>query len=148
MARFDLFNEMDLLRREVDDAFRNFGFDALKVPAFLPGIGTGDYPRLNVTSDNNAIYVEALVPGIKPEDLELNVMQNTLTLSGERKQDNEEQRTWHRRERGAGRFMRTIELPASIDTDKVEAGYNNGILSITLPKAEHMKARKISVQAQ
>ncbi|EAT15021.1 Hsp20/alpha crystallin family protein [Desulfuromonas acetoxidans] len=147
MARFDLFNEMDLLRREVDDAFRNFGFDALKTSAFLPGIGTGDYPRLNVTSDDDAIYVEALVPGITPDDLELNVMQNTLTLSGERKQDNAEQRTWHRRERGAGRFMRTIELPASIDTGKVEANYSNGILSITLPKAEHMKARKISVQA-
>ena len=101
MAHFDLFNEMDLLRREVDNTFRNFALGPMSTPTFLPGSTSGDYPRLNISSNENNLYIEALMPGIRPEDLELSVMQNTLTLSGERKADSDDdnngERTWHRR---------------------------------------------------
>ncbi|WP_305046761.1 Hsp20/alpha crystallin family protein [Geoalkalibacter sp.] len=147
MARWDLFREMDMLRREVDEAFRSFGMGQLLGPAFIPGIGTGDYPRINLSEDNDAFYVEALVPGLEPQDIELSVMQGTLTLSGERKEGATNQRTWHRRERGTGKFLRTIELPAAVDSEKVGAEYRNGVLAITLPKAEAMKPKKISVRA-
>jgi HSP20 family protein len=84
---------------------------------------------------------------MEPKDLELNVMQGTLTLSGERKESGNDNRTWHRRERGAGKFMRTIELPAALNTERVDAEYRNGVLTVTLPKAEAAKPKKIAVKA-
>lgn len=147
MVSWDLFEEMENLRREVDDAFRHFGMGRLLTPTFLPGLGTGDFPRINLSEDENNFYVEALVPGIEPEDLELNVMQGTLTLSGERKESGNDNQTWHRRERGAGKFMRTIELPAALNTERVDAEYRNGVLTVTLPKAEAAKPKKIAVKA-
>jgi len=74
-------------------------------------------------------------------------MQGTLSLSGERKEHKIENGTWHRHERGAGKFMRSIELPDNIDSGKVDAEYRNGLLLITLPKQEQAKPKKISVRA-
>lgn len=147
MARRDLFREMESLRKEFDNAFGHFGFGRILTPTtFLPGIGTGDYPRLNLSEDENNFYLEAMTPGIEPTGLELNVMQTTVSLSGERKETKNKERTWHRRERGAGKFMRTIELPMPIDNEKADARYLNGMLQITLPKAESVKAKRIEVK--
>lgn len=143
MAGLDLFQEMDMLRRELDQVFRGVG----RGHSFMPGIGAGEYPRMNLSEDDNHYYLEALVPGINPEDLDLNLMRGTLTLSGERQADEGNDRTWHRHERGAGKFMRTIELPDAIDSSKVEAEYRNGVLLITLPKPQSVKPKKIAVQA-
>ncbi len=147
MAGWDLFQEMDMLRREIDQAFRGVGRGYLN-PSFLPGIGTGDYPRVNLSEDENNYYLEALVPGIDPKDIDLNLMRGTLTLTGERKEQRANGNTWHRHERGAGKFMRTIELPDSVDGSNVEAEYRNGVLLITLPKPQSEKPKKISVKAQ
>lgn len=146
MAGWDLFQEMDMLRREIDQAFRGVGRNTLN-PTFLPGIGTGDYPRINLSEDEENYFIEALVPGLEPKDLDLNLMQGTLTLSGERKADERKGHTWHRHERGAGKFLRTIELPNSVDGTKVDAEYRNGVLLITLPKQQSAKPKKISVRA-
>lgn len=143
MAGLDLFQEMDMLRREFDQIFRGIG----KSSAFLPGIGSGEYPRLNLSEDEQNYYVEALVPGIDPKDLDLNIMHSTLTLSGERKETESKGQTWHRHERGAGKFMRTIELPEAVDSAKVDAEYRNGLLLITLPKPKSVQPKKISVRA-
>ena len=146
MAGWDLFQEMDMLRRELDQAFRGLGRNPLST-SFLPGIGTGEYPRINVSEDNDNIYLEALVPGIDPKDMDVNLMQGTLTLSGERKPYEVEGKTWHRRERGAGKFLRTIELPGTVDGSKVDAEYRDGVLCITLAKAQSEKPKRISVKA-
>lgn len=143
MAGLDLFQEMDMLRREIDQAFRGIG----RKTSFLPGIGAGEYPRMNLSEDDANYYVEALVPGIDPESLDLNLMRGALTLSGERKEDETKDHTWHRHERGAGKFMRTIELPDSIDNTKVDAECRNGVLMITLPKPQSEQPKKISVRA-
>lgn len=143
MAGFDLFQEMDMLRKEIDQAFRGVA----RSHTFLPGIGAGEYPRMNLAEDDSNYYLEALVPGIDPNDIDLNLMRGTLTLTGERKSDDGNERTWHRHERGAGKFMRTIELPDSIDSSKVDAEYRNGVLLITLPKPQSEKPKKISVRA-
>lgn len=143
MTGLDLFQEMDMLRRELDQVFRGAG----RGTAFLPGIGAGEYPRMNLREDDNNYYVEALVPGIEPEDLDLNLMRGALTLSGERREKENNGRTWHRHERGSGKFMRTIELPDSIDNSKVDAEYRNGVLLITLPKPQSEQPKKISVRA-
>lgn len=147
MANWDLFRDMDDLRREIDQAFRGFGMGRALSPVFLPGLGTGDFPRLNLSEDENNFYIEALVPGLDPQDLDLNVMQGALTLTGERKENGNDNRTWHRQERGAGRFLRTLEIPMAVNAEKVNATYRNGILSVTLPKAEEAKPKKITVKA-
>ena len=146
MAGLDLFQEMDMLRREIDRAFRGVGGNLLS-PSFLPGISTGDYPRINLSEDDANYYIEALVPGIDPKNIDLNLMQGTLTLTGERKEADHAEHTWHRHERGSGQFMRTVELPDSVDSSKVEAEYHNGILLITLPKPPSVQPKKISVRA-
>lgn len=147
MAGWDLFQEMDMLRREIDQAFRGAGRTYLN-PTFLPGISAGGYPRVNLGEDENNYYLEALVPGIEPDDIDLNLMRGTLTLSGERKEKATDGRTWHRHERGAGKFMRTIELPDMVDSANVDAEYRNGVLLITLPKPQSVKPKKITVKAQ
>jgi HSP20 family protein len=147
MAMLDLFREMENLRREIDNAFRGFGRGVVYEPSFLPGLGAGRYPQINLREDNDSVYVEALIPGLEAKDLELTVMRNTLTLSGERR-ETEGNVTWHRNERGSGKFLRTIELPVEVDADRVKAECRNGVLTIVMQKAEAARPRKISVQAQ
>lgn len=146
MAGWDLFQEMDMLRRELDQVFRGTSRNELS-PSFLPGIGIGGYPRVNLSEDENNYYLEALVPGITPENLDLNLLQGTLTLSGERTEPDNSGKTWHRHERGAGKFMRTVELPDAVEADKIDAEYRDGVLLITLPKRQEALPKKISVKA-
>ncbi len=75
-------------------------------------------------------------------------MRGMLTLSGERKAENGAQKTWHRQERGTGRFLRTIELPAEVDASRINAECRNGLLRVTLPKAEAAKPKKIEIKVR
>jgi HSP20 family protein len=145
MANWDMFQEMDMLRREMDQAFRGFGRG--HSTSFLPGLSAGGYPHINLSEDEHNYYVEAQIPGIDPDTIDLNVMQRNLSLSGERKESEDKDYTWHRHERGAGKFMRTIDLAANIDTAKVSAESKNGVLHITLTKADTEKPKKISFHA-
>lgn len=147
MTGWDLFQDMDMLRREFDQLFRGFGRPSAG-GAFLPGLGTGDYPRINLSEDEDNYYLTALLPGIDPEQIELNLLQGTLSLSGERHSVDVDGATWHRRERGAGRFMRTIELPEAVNSEQIEAEYRHGVLYVTLQKPQQMKPKKISVRAE
>lgn len=105
------------------------------------------FPALNIWEDASHLYAEAEVPGLSMENIEVLVEGNELTLKGRRGACNDENCTYHRRERGAGEFSRTVQLPVQIDADKVEAKLAEGVLTITLPKAEAAKARKIKVTA-
>ncbi|GIW83082.1 MAG: molecular chaperone Hsp20 [Gemmatales bacterium] len=108
----------------------------------------GAYPPVNVWEDDENIFVEAEIPGVKLEQLEILVAEgNQLTIQGERKFEEEEKATWHRRERGVGKFQRQLTLPTVVDADKVTAKYDDGVLLITLPKSEAAKPRRIAVQA-
>lgn len=148
MANWDLFRELDTLRREIDEAFRGAGMGRLSAPNFL-GTSNRRYPLVNIAEDENNVYVEAILPGIDAKSLELSVLRNILTLSGERTPLQPEGKiTWHRNERGFGRFQRTVELPADIDSSNVNAECKNGILTVTLAKAEAHKPKKISVTVQ
>jgi len=145
MTNWNLFREMDNLRKEMDELFSGVGSGALET-AFLPGVGTQRYPRINLGEDQENYYLEALLPGVNENDIELSVAGNTLTLSGERAETNaEDGRTWHRRERGCGKFLRTIELPSDINGKKVSAEYRNGVLTVVMAKAESAKPKKISI---
>jgi HSP20 family protein len=141
--------DLDALRREIDRTFEEFWSDRSPRTwrgAFLPGRAARQYPLVNLTEDEGNLYVEALAPGVDPRTLDLSVVQNTLTIKGEKPglaQVSAE--AYHRNERAAGRFVRSIELLAEVDPAKIHADYRNGLLLVTLPKSEKAKPKQISI---
>jgi HSP20 family protein len=107
--------------------------------------GGGGFPSLNIWEDADAVFAEAEVPGLKAEDLDISVIGNQLTVKGRREAVAVDGGTYHRRERNVGEFTRTVTLPSEIDADKVEATLADGVLKISLPKAEAAKPRKVTV---
>jgi len=106
------------------------------------------YPPLNLWEDDNNLYVEAELPELELTDLEIIVNgDNQLSIKGERKQPEQENGTWHRQERGHGKFSRAGELPQYVDSENVTAEIKHGVLTITLPKRAEAKARRIEVKA-
>jgi HSP20 family protein len=114
----------------------------------LPSFSSaGVFPLTNVTEDKNNYYVRAELPGMNTEDIEISATDSSLSISGQRIIPKEEDHVrYHRREREAGKFSRMISLPGSVDTDKVEASFMDGILKIVLPKSEAMKPKQIEVK--
>ena len=106
----------------------------------------GVFPLINLTEDKDNFYVRAELPGVKGDELDIQVTGKNLAISGERKIAAEEEGArYHRREREAGTFSRMIGLPGEVNADKVEAKLENGILSIVVSKAEIAKPKQISV---
>ncbi len=131
-------SEFDRLQREMNRLF----------DSFLGEAGTAEFPAVNIWTNTDGAVLTAEIPGIKPEDLEVSVQADTVTLRGKREADElKEGETWLRRERGEGSFVRSFSLPFEINVDKVEAKYRNGVLHLTLPRAEADKPKKISVNA-
>lgn len=146
MASWDVLRELDTLRREIDEAFRG-GHSRPQVSPFLAAAGARRFPLVNFSEDEGHIYLEALVPGVDPAGIDLSVMRNTLTISGARKPFIEEQgQVVHRSELGSGTFSRTVELPVDIDPDQISAECKDGIMLVTLAKAEHAKPKKIEIK--
>jgi HSP20 family protein len=115
----------------LDETSRQFGFNA--------------YPAVNVWEETDAFHVEAELPGLKQEDLQIVVSHRTqVTIAGEHKPAAGES-GWHRRERPVGKFERVLTFPAPLDADKVVAKLENGVLHLTLPKAEEARPRRIPV---
>lgn len=107
----------------------------------------GVYPAFNITSDKEKIYIRAEIPGININDLDINVTADTLSIGGKRTIEPENQEiSYHRRERESGVFRRIINLTEEVVPDKAEAKYINGILIISLAKPEKAKPKQISVQ--
>lgn len=114
----------------------------------LPSFSTaGVFPLTNVTEDNNNYYVRAELPGMNTENIEISATDSSLSISGQRIIPEEGDHVrYHRQEREAGKFSRMISLPGSVDTDKVEASFMDGILKVVLPKSEAMKPKQIEVK--
>ena len=110
--------------------------------------GTCACPAMNVWSAQNEAVVTAEVPGVDPKTLNLNVAGDLLTIEGERKPEDAGQNdVYHLRERGFGKFSRTIRLPYEIEKDAVKASCAHGVLRITLPKAKKLQPKQILVEA-
>jgi HSP20 family protein len=106
------------------------------------------FPPVNIYTDADGAAVTAELPGVKPEDIDLSVVGQSLILRGERKPDTTgEGETWHRNERVFGEFSRSVDLPFQIDPDSVEASCRDGVLEVRLHRSEADKPRKISVSA-
>jgi HSP20 family protein len=111
-------------------------------------VSAGVFPLINLTEDKDKYYVRAELPGVKGDELDIQVTGKNLAISGERKIAAEgEGARYHRREREAGTFSRMIGLPGEVDADNVEANLENGVLSITVPKAEIAKPRQITISS-
>ncbi len=132
-------SEMERLQREMNRLFEGV------VPRRL--LSAPSYPAMNVWSNQDGALITAEVPGVQPEHIDISVVGETLTLTGERlAPEVGEDARYHRQERGYGKFSRSIELPFRVDADQVQATFDQGVLQIRLPRAEEDKPRKISVQ--
>lgn len=136
--------ELASLRSQMDDWFDSF-FRGLDRPfSFL---GPKAWPAVDVAEKDDAIVVRAEVPGCRPEEIDISVYGNTLTISGEKKESREQNAEgYYHMESSYGSFRRDIPLSAEIDESKIDAVCKDGILSITLPKAEKSKAVKVKVK--
>ena len=106
-------------------------------------------PAVNVFEDKDHLAIEAQLPGIDVNDVELSVKNQTLQIRGERKVKNEEQKEgYHIREAQYGSFARSFSLPSDVNADEAKATYDKGILTVTIPKQEKAKARTIHIEAQ
>lgn len=147
MASWDVFRELDSLRREIDEAFRGAGYNRPSGSTFLSPVTTRRFPLVNFSEDEGHVYIEALMPGVDPKDVDLSVLRNTVTISGERTPFAEKEgQIVHRSELGSGRFSRTLELPVEINPEKISAACKDGIMQISLAKAEHAKPKKIEIK--
>jgi HSP20 family protein len=133
------------LHDEMDDLFKDFFSDWDGGPFW----SRTRWPALDIAEDENEFTIKAEVPGCKAEDIDISVHGNILTISGEKKQEKEEKGKGYRHtERSYGSFRRDVNLASEVDSNKVEATYKDGILSIKLPKTEKTKAVKIKVKEQ
>jgi HSP20 family protein len=108
----------------------------------------GVFPPINVTQDRDHLYIRAELPGITAEALSITATDHTLAIAGQRTLPAEEATaSYHRRERAAGAFSRTLSLPPEIAVDKISARYSDGILTVVVPKAETAKPTQIKVRS-
>lgn len=131
---FDPFLEMRRMQQEMNQRLGGLRTSAAQ-----------EFPPVNLWLGENSVALTAELPGIAPDDVDLTVRENTLTLKGERKSQDETS-VWHRRERPNGRFSRTIQLPFRVDPEQVEARFANGLLEVELHRPESDRPRKIQIK--
>lgn len=149
LTRWDPFRELMGLHRDVDSLFRRTFGD---VGGFGRGFGhlipeREEYPMMDCYTKDDLFHVKAHLPGIDPKNVEISIVGDRLTLRGETKADkNVKEEDYWLREVRYGAFERTVTLPETVDPEKVHASYEEGMLTITAPLAEAVKAKKIPIQ--
>ena len=134
MLTYDFFDDMFELRNMVDNFFRD-----------VPSRGRGrEYPYIDLYEGKDAVEIRAVVPGVKAEDLNIELVNNSILISGEKKSDYADQ-PYIRKERYFGNFQKSVKLPYRVDGNSIKAELNNGILVITMDKSEEAKPRKIEI---
>ncbi|MEW6661375.1 MAG: Hsp20/alpha crystallin family protein [Bacillota bacterium] len=147
LMRWSPFGELQNLRNELNRVFA----DSFSRLPFTGTEGTYQWaPAINVSETDNEIIVEAEMPGVKQDNINISVTKQSLRISGEVASFTEEREgaNFVRRERRTGRFDRSFTLPAAIDPDNVKATYRHGVLHIVLPKAEDVKPRSVKLDIQ
>jgi len=143
LIRWEPMREMMTLREAMDRLFDDAFTHPVSTSAFY------SMPAIDLYQDENEVVVKASLPGLKEEDVEISVSNGVLTLRGEFKQDEDKKdKTYHIREQRYGSFERSINLPSDILTDKSKAEFENGVLTITLPKSEEVKPKTISIKVK
>ncbi len=142
VVRWDPYREMARMSRMMD---RWFGESPR---LWLNEIDGGEgYVPLDMYETDNDVVVQASLPGVKPEDVDITITGETLTIRGEsRHEEEEKKRNYYRQETWYGSFARSITLPTQVESDKAEATFENGVLKLTIPKAEEAKPKMIKVK--
>ena len=144
IIRWEPAREMMTLREAMDRLFD----DAFTRPLSLGG-NNWSIPAVDMYQTDNEVVVKVALPGIKADEVQLNVTGEVLTIKGETKQENEtKEKAYHIREQRWGTFERSLVLPTEVVADKAKADFGNGILTITLPKAEEVKPKTINIKTK
>ena len=137
--------ELAPLRKEMDSLFRRFWGE-------LPFTGTPAeewLPSMDVSETADSIVVKAELPGMEAKDIDVSILGDRLTIKGEKKKEEEKKgEHFHSMERYYGSFQRSFRLPSTVNMDKIEAGFDKGILTITLPKTEEAKTKEIKIEVK
>ena len=107
---------------------------------------SGWVPSLDIREDADRFTVDVEVPGVKREEIDVTFSDGELRIRGERKWEKSDGVTWHRQERGVGVFTRTVQFPVPVKSDAIEASFRDGILTVSVPKAEEAKPRKVQIK--
>ena len=139
------------MERRIEEFFRRpfslFG------PSWLPRLGMPEFeeisPTVDIFEEGHDIVMKAELPGMKKEDIEVNITDDIITLSGEKKKEEKiEKKNYHRLERSYGSFVRSFRLPTEVQTEQVKAQFKDGILEIRVPKTEEAKKKEKKVQVE
>ena len=147
LTRWEPAREMMSLREAMDRLFD----DAFTRPFSLvrEGGATWSSPAVDMYQTDNDVVVKAALPGIKADEVQINVNGDILTLKGEMKhQEEKKDQSWHIREHRWGAFERSVRLPTTVNADRARADFENGILTVTLPKTEEVKPKTITVKTK
>ena len=136
------------LREEMHDLFsRFFGDEERTSPLDAWAGGFGRMPRMDLAESADDVAVKVELPGVDPKEVNIEVTGNVLTVSGERKQEKEEKkRDYHYMEHSFGSFHRSVQLPSTVDAEKVDATFKNGVLTVKLAKRADAKPKRITVR--
>lgn len=141
IVRFDPFRDITTLRDEMNRLFNRTVGDGVSS-------GSSWTPAVDIFDAQDEIVLRAELPGLTPEDIDIEVDDNVLTLKGERRfQETVEEGRYYRLERSYGQFQRSVTLPQGVKPDEISAGFDNGVLTVRVPKADEVKPRKIAVAA-
>ena len=144
LIRWQPFSELTTLREAMDRLFDDSFVRPWHITSLL---GDGAEAPIDMYHTDESVVVKATVPGIKPEEVDITITGDTLTIKGETKSEEEvKEEHYFRKERRYGAFSRSILLPNSLKTDKAEASFENGVLTLTIPKAEEHKPKQIKVK--
>ena len=142
LTRWDPFRELEALQEDVNRLFQ----ESLTRPKREMPSGRLWAPAVDVTENDESIVVKAELPGMKKEDIDIELVGDTLTIRGERKfQDEEKKENYVRVERAYGRFQRSFTLGVPVKQTDIKACYKEGVLEVTIPKAEEVKPKKVEV---
>ena len=145
MIRWEPFREMMSLRNAMDRLFEE---SFVRPSRLWPEMERGELP-VDVYQTANDVVVKATIPGVKPEEVDISITGDTLTIKAEHKEEKEvKQEDYFYKERRYGSFNRSIPIPVQVKADKAEAVFENGVLTLTLPKAEEVKPKQIKVKAK
>jgi HSP20 family protein len=133
---FDPFAELRRMQGEMNRLFSGMGAAV-----------TREFPPVNLWLGDNSVVITAELPGVGRDDISINLLEDVLTLAGERRPRDEGNAQWHRRERVYGSFSRTIQLPFRVDPNAVQARFDNGILEIELQRPHEDRPKKIEIRA-
>lgn len=139
------FKEISTLRKEMDTLLNKF----FGKPSLVEAFGGEWSPTLDVSETDVSIIVKAELPGLEAKDIDVSLSGDVLTIKGEkRKEEEEKDEQYHYSERYYGSFQRSFRLPTTIQSDKIEAGFEKGVLKITLPKTEEAKKKEIKIEVK